>query len=1239
MSSIRLNTITVEESTLHIDQGQLYISDTTESINAHAGSIVLKGGMSINCTYDSTSSTHGGCLTIAGGLAVQSQTFLGDNFILDNTLSTFNVKGIDYPRMFLDDIHNQEFYISLDGMNQHFILNPNSLILNTTQDSINSSTGSLIISGGISINTTTNATSSTSGGAITINGGLSVAQDVYIGNNLYIGDTLNLTTLNVENISSIELNITSSSTYITGDDFYFNDVFSIIMKFPNDPYTIIQTHLLCYNDVHIGSTTNATGITDGSLTISGGVGIRGDIYIGGLLSINNSFLFNQNTSTSISVDSGTTGNSMMFYSDQFIFNNDLSIQGDLQLKTYTIKNTEGHLNIQSLFNTSNMNLFTSQGNQSNSLNIYAAGTPNSLVNTEYLTLGFSNDDNIFSLSILQNGTGELHDFSIQNTHGHITLLTNGSVHISNDLNLTSHVYVNNTDNATSFTNGGSFTILGGLSVLKDVYMGGDIHLSNQIINTPSTLYFQNGLDIRHVNSNESEVNNISLSLYTLGNDPSQTDFENLQLSNSGTTGYTIISNANGSGTLRTIDIHTGSHNYQLFLNTNGYIGVNNNNPLYTLDVDGTIYGDTIISENMNVTNTISCGTLIVDNFITHSDTTINSDLKMNAKLIVNDTTNATGLTNGSVVIYGGIGISKDVYINGMMISYTSGSFSDLEIRNTLLVNGPVFIDNTTNSTSTTDGGSLTISGGIGISGDLFLNGSSHLYNPINKNNVSDIIKIYDSWNILRFTFDYNNQDLSFSRYDTTDFIEHIITFSNTKGTVFFNNTTPSTSYDIASVILSGGLSIDCTQSASNVSNGGALTIAGGMSISGNSFFGDDVQIVSSTESNDSISGCLVLQGGLGIGGNLNVNGNTVINGNLTISGTTTSVDTITTTLTDNILVFNSGPTGSHDAGFIIQRYQHDNNTGDGDVVNDTPYRIDTIPTQAGILPNQIKLSEFTSNINNYYQNWWIKIQSGFSANQVRKITHYDGDTHIATLSSDWNTQNPGTSDLTYLYNKPFIGLIYNELLDVFEFGSTTSDPGNTYVTFTDTIGIACKSITLYDTTPSTNNSTGTLLIPGGLSISCTQDATSSTCGGGITVAGGLAVEKSLHVGNSIYVNNIEIKPNTYDIPSSVVYHPVNNSLDIPFLTIDNSVLSFDIFMGVMVQMSDNRENLYSNYHIRGVNKVFSWEIVIDYVGDDSGIEFDIILDNITHNGILRYSTPDYGINIEQITFKYKMTTN
>ena len=99
---------------------------------------------------------------------------------------------------------------------------------------------------------------------------------------------------------------------------------------------------------------------------------------------------------------------------------------------------------------------------------------------------------------------------------------------------------------------------------------------------------------------------------------------------------------------------------------------------------------------------------------------------------------------------------------------------------------------------------------------------------------------------------------------------------NATGLVTFTNTVPSTSSTLASVIVTGGLSIHCTTNSINTRNGGALTISGGVSIYKDMYVGGSINcqtgvstfgyltITATDESVNLSSGSIITFGGLTI---------------------------------------------------------------------------------------------------------------------------------------------------------------------------------------------------------------------------------------------------------------------------------------------------------------------------------------------------------------------------------------
>ena len=263
--------------------------------------------------------------------------------------------------------------------------------------------------------------------------------------------------------------------------------------------------------------------------------------------------------------------------------------------------------------------------------------------------------------------------------------------------------------------------------------------------------------------------------------------------------------------------------------------------------------------------------------------------------------------------------------------------------------------------------------------------------------------------------------------------------------IYNKNTRDSTNASTASVLLYGGLSINTTTNSSSATNGGAMTIAGGMSI------GKDVYI----------------------------------GGNLTVLGTQTQIISQTIKVADNLIVLNASPISGRDAGILFERYQTENDINIGDIITDTPVITGVITSCTN---NTVVINTLNS-IDNYYNNFFIKIN-----NQTRKIISYDGTTKTCTLNTPFTTL-PNNGDLFTLYNNIYASLYYKENNNHFVLSYTSVDPGATNISNGNYISLDCASITIYDTTDTTNNLNSI---------------------GSLVTLGGISVAKSIYVGNNIY---------------------------------------------------------------------------------------------------------------------------
>jgi len=122
------------------------------------------------------------------------------------------------------------------------------------------------------------------------------------------------------------------------------------------------------------------------------------------------------------------------------------------------------------------------------------------------------------------------------------------------------------------------------------------------------------------------------------------------------------------------------------------VGINNNNPAFALDVNGTLNVED--ATTLNNTLDVDDATTLNNTLDVDGATTLNNTLDVDGVATFNNTTDATSTLSASVQIDGGVGIVKK-----------------------LIVGGDTTIESTTTSTDK-DTGSLVVEGGVGIEENL-----------------------------------------------------------------------------------------------------------------------------------------------------------------------------------------------------------------------------------------------------------------------------------------------------------------------------------------------------------------------------------------------------------------------------------------------------------------------------------------------------------------------------------------
>jgi len=170
---------------------------------------------------------------------------------------------------------------------------------------------------------------------------------------------------------------------------------------------------------------------------------------------------------------------------------------------------------------------------------------------------------------------------------------------------------------------------------------------------------------------------------------------------------------------------------------------------------------------------------------------------------------------------------------------------------------------------------------------------------------------------------------------------------------------------------------------------------------------------------------------------------TTVMGNLDVRGTTTTIESTVVQITDNIIEINNGPTGTSDGGVAIKRYQPANNNCIGDVIADTPdyfgsvlsatatsITLSTIQSSTGGIP--------TTPATNFFAGWWVKIQTGLGACEVRRIKSNTAGVFQIFSSADQTTTG------SLIYNTvPHEGLDWSAT-DAYAIAGTIPDSTSTY---------------------------------------------------------------------------------------------------------------------------------------------------------------------------------------------------
>jgi hypothetical protein len=311
--------------------------------------------------------------------------------------------------------------------------------------------------------------------------------------------------------------------------------------------------------------------------------------------------------------------------------------------------------------------------------------------------------------------------------------------ISAVITATQQLYVSSSTNSTSTTTG-AVVVVGGVGIGRDLNVGGIITQQGSVVLTTSSLSAQviSGTDI-------SVLTNNSTGALTI-NDTST--LQTVTLRGAITNQAVSITNTTNS-----VSSSTGA------LTIKGGVGIEKDLQVYgNITAQGNIIANgNIVLGDSTTTDTITIGAEIQSNVIPTVSNIYNLGSQTNywrtiyaSNEILFATTNSTSSTTGALQVRGGVGISNDVYVGGVIkqqgnsilttaslasfvlpgvdISITANTSTGvITINNTATLQSltsrgaitteALYIANTTTSVSTITG-ALVVTGGVGIGGRL-----------------------------------------------------------------------------------------------------------------------------------------------------------------------------------------------------------------------------------------------------------------------------------------------------------------------------------------------------------------------------------------------------------------------------------------------------------------------------------------------------------------------------------------
>jgi hypothetical protein len=719
--------------------GNVFLTNTSPS------TLVLTGGISILNTEKATSNSNGNGITVAGGVGISKNLYVGQECIVQGELRLSSTENAT-------SLSNGGTFTNFGGQ---------------------SISKNLLVGGDLSILSTTSSTN-TSSGSLVLKGGAAIGENLHVVNNVYINqglhlknnslfDSINNDSVNslwsflgqIDNYCFIELTnrdfslnfgIAVSGTNVSFSHSQFgtnNGANLIVYKHTSNYYLFSKTPPNSISYLRVSSSNPFNIVSEGTLTepngtTSGYTNLWSQEYstsnnntlslgVGNFFSDGTQFHVHDNTP--IFGYNASSSRDLGLFLQRYQKSNDLG-QGDvvadanfeivtlpdqasanmLQVKLSSFASSSNDfyngwwLKVTSGANANQIRQITSYNGAQRVATLSQEWTSQKPLNGDtialyghsYATLFYDKNDNQFKLGYAGDSTLQSYaDLAINGLNMVSTVASSNSS--TGSFYTLGGISINNTNDASSFTRGGSFTTNGGAAINKKLFVGQNICVGE--VQTP--------LAAIHITQPHATV------ALESSQGISYIDFVNSQ----NNTRFGILNNAT-------------SNSLSLTLSTSGSTPLLSSE-LFTITSQGNIGIGVTSSSLINSLLTLQANQYIstdsTTGFLGLSSSSIGSRLELYNSGNVEIYTGSTGSLN----VFCNSTSANVLRVNQDSVQVYSTSYSQSSTSGALVVSGGVSISTTKNCESLVNGGALTVAGGASISKDIFIGGNIYVSGNLN----------------------------------------------------------------------------------------------------------------------------------------------------------------------------------------------------------------------------------------------------------------------------------------------------------------------------------------------------------------------------------------------------------------------------------------------------------------------------------------------------------------------------